>query len=60
MANKITYECYVEYAPGEVTHLKSLPMEERQRLAAHWGKKMARSFSEYFSNNPQEFQRLCS
>ncbi|MBQ8228198.1 MAG: hypothetical protein IJZ88_05860 [Clostridia bacterium] len=61
MANKITYTCFVEYHDtGEVKPLADLPQKERDRLGTLWGERMAKTFSEYFSQHPQEFERLCS
>ena len=60
MANNITYSCFVEYRDtGEVKPLKSLSKEEQERLAAHWGKRMANALSEYYSLHPDEFEQLC-
>lgn len=50
-----TYECFVEHPDGRVERLEDMPKEERERLAALWGQRMADTLAEYYAVHPEEY-----
>ncbi len=49
------YECIVQYPDGREVNIKDLPQEERERLAQHWGQRMANTLADYYAEHPEAF-----
>lgn len=55
---EITYACFMHMKDGRIVPLEELTPEEKERCMNSMAERSSRVMSEYYSNHPEEFDKL--